>query len=105
TGPSIHQQQGLRSGQQVTVGDYRLVMQRDGNLVEYGPNGAVWSSRTNDPYSFLVMQGDGNLVMYSRSGGYRWSTATQHRGGTEVRLQSDGNLVMYSNSGGVIWKR
>ncbi|HEV2787192.1 MAG TPA: GDSL-type esterase/lipase family protein, partial [Solirubrobacteraceae bacterium] len=45
-------------------GRYRLVMQKDGNLVLYGPSGrALWASNTRGRGSHHVrMQADGNLV-------------------------------------------
>jgi hypothetical protein len=46
-------------------GSHRAVMQDDGNLVVYGPTGAIWSSTTNGYRgSYAVMQGDGNFVIY-----------------------------------------
>ncbi|MFV0458314.1 MAG: putative Ig domain-containing protein [Actinomycetales bacterium] len=105
TGPSISRGQALRSGMFVVAGQYRLIMQVDGNLVLYGPGGAVWQSDTHVRYAFVVLQGDGNLVMYSRTGQYLWGTGTQHRDGTELRLQADGNLVLYRRDGTYVWHR
>ena len=52
-----------------------VVMQNDGNFVEYGPAGnAAWSTGTGGYWgSAIVMQDDGNLVIYY--GGYAvWAT-------------------------------
>ena len=51
-------------------GQYQLIMQGDGNLVEYGPGGQViWDAATNgNPGAYAIMQGDGNLVVYSPAG-------------------------------------
>ena len=82
-------------------GAYRLVMQGDGNLVEYGPGGPLWATYTSSGSSRLVNQGDGNLVMYPDSGGVAWATSTSGGGATLV-VQNDGNVVLYG-SGGPTW--
>ena len=55
-------------------GQYQLIMQGDGNLVEYGPGGQViWDAGTNgNPGAYAIMQGDGNLVVYSPAGKALW---------------------------------
>src|SRR4051794_9473372 len=67
----------LRRGQTLSVGQkivspngqYTLIQQDDGNLVEYGPDGrALWASDTFGSKFQAVMQKDGNLVVYSASG-------------------------------------
>ena len=82
-------------------GSYRLVMQGDGNLVEYGPSGALWATYTNPGSSRLVNQGDGNLVVYPDSGGVAWASNTSGGGATLI-VQNDGNVVLYG-SGGPTW--
>jgi len=57
-------------------GAYQLIMQNDGNLVEYGPSGALWASNTGTPGSWAIMQGDGNLVVYTSSGTPVFATGT-----------------------------
>ncbi|HEX8086964.1 MAG TPA: hypothetical protein VF529_21960 [Solirubrobacteraceae bacterium] len=84
-------------------GRFRLVMQLDGNLVEYGPNGAVWASGTYSPGARAVMQLDGNLVIYASGGGAIWSTHT-FAGDSTLVVQNDGNLVIYGPNGPV-WSR
>lgn len=37
-------------------------MPGDGNLVTYGPTGAVWDTATNGAGNWAVMQGDGNIA-------------------------------------------
>ena len=45
----------LQDGEKLEVGDsltskngaYKVSLQEDGNLVLYGPNGAVWATATN----------------------------------------------------------
>ncbi|HEV2813913.1 MAG TPA: hypothetical protein VGW10_11735 [Solirubrobacteraceae bacterium] len=85
-------------------GRYRLVMQLDGNLVEYGPTGPVWSSGTSSQGARAVMQLDGNLVIYSAGGTPLWSTNTSGRGESRLVVQNDGNLVIYGPNGPT-WSR
>jgi surface antigen len=78
-------------------GAYRLIMQNDGNLVEYGPSGALWASNTGNPGSWAIMQGDGNLVVYTASNTPVFATGTGWSG-SQLVVQSDSNVVMYSGS-------
>jgi hypothetical protein len=83
-----------------TNGEYRLIMQGDGNLVLYSPKGKLWASGTNGKdASYAVMQGDGNLVIYSSSGKALWATGTNGKGTSKLVIQGDGNLVVYNASG------
>lgn len=86
-------------------GNYRLVMQGDGNLVLYSTKRAIWSTRTNGyGLSRLVIQGDGNLVIYNfASGKPVWSSRTNGLGASRLILQNDGNLVIYDPSSKPIW--
>src|SRR5262249_45360813 len=63
--PTLTPNQVLTANQSVSSpnGQYQLVMQGDGNLVEYGPGGQViWHAATNgNPGARAIMQGDGNL--------------------------------------------
>jgi hypothetical protein len=80
-------------------GKYRLTLQDDGNLVQYGPTGATWA--TNIPRAFYVaQQDDGNLVAYDAYGTAIWAS---HKSGVDVRtfVQDDGNIVSYGNAGAV----
>ena len=64
-------------------GQYQLIMQGDGNLVEYGPGGQViWDAATNgNPGAYATMQGDGNLVVYSSAGAALWWSGTNGNAG------------------------
>ncbi|NUP47282.1 MAG: hypothetical protein HOW97_08205 [Catenulispora sp.] len=81
--------------------NYRLVMQSDGNLVEYktdlvGANQTVcWSTGTWwAGASHASYQNDGNFVVYRDSdGAVLWASNTQWRSGSFVNI----------NSSGVIW--
>jgi hypothetical protein len=83
-------------------GRYELIMQGDGNLVEYGPSGARWASNTSGN-NWAIMQGDGNLVVYRSGGGAMWSSGTAGFGGTYLAVQDDGNVVEYAPGYGAIW--
>lgn len=75
---------------------YILIMQGDGNLVEYGDGQRViWNSRTGgNPGAFAVFQWDGNLVVYSANWRPLWASGVRYNANNFV-LQTDGNLVTY----------
>jgi len=81
-------------------GHSEVVMQRDGNLVEYANGRALWSSHTpRHEGAWAVMQADGNLVVYRHSGRPRdvlWQTRTAGRGRSYAVVQRDGNFVVYT---------
>ncbi|MDF3291444.1 hypothetical protein [Streptomyces silvisoli] len=98
--------QRLNSGDSLTSGSVRLVMQADGNLVAHLKTGgtsapAVWASGTHGhPGAYTVMQPDGDLVVYGPNdgpgtGGALWSSNTGGNAGAYAVLQDDGNLVVY----------
>jgi hypothetical protein len=98
---------GLRAGQadalhelRASTGQYRFVMQDDGNLVLYLASGrALWSSGTaGHPGSRAVMQGDGNLVVYSPSDEALWNSQTAGHPNARLVLQDDGNVVIYDGT-------
>ena len=83
-------------------GAYRLVMQTDGNLVEYGPRGAIWATYTSGATRF-VNQTDGNEVLYGATGAV-WASGTNGRGPAHLIVQDDGNAVAYSDtSAAAVW--
>jgi hypothetical protein len=87
-----------------TVNGISLVMQSDGNLVEYAPgNRAVWASNTNKAGSIVVMQPDGNLVIIAPGNVAVWSTRTGGNPGATLELQTDGNLVVYGQGHVARW--
>lgn len=87
--------------------EYRLIMQRDGNLVIYDSgNRAVWASNTNGRGDGcrLVMQGDGNLVIYNPKNQPVWASGTAGKGnGCRLVMQNDRNLVIYNSQGAPVW--
>src|SRR5689334_17845823 len=102
----------LTAGQTLAAGgtlmsqntSYRLVMQTDGNLVEYGPSGWMWTSNTagSGGANRLVMQTDGNLVMYTATGAVPFATGEVGSGSNDsLVVQNDGNVVQYGSGGAV----
>lgn len=98
----------LRGGEQLTAaaGGYRVIMQRDGNLVEYGPAGrAVWASHTQGrPGSYTLMAAGGDLVVVNPTGHRIWQSHTAGRGSSYATIRSDGQFAVYSYAGAVTWR-
>jgi hypothetical protein len=102
----IHEGEGLKSGESLLScdGRYELAMQDDGNLVWYGPKGALWASGTDGKGGHVaVVQSDGNFVLYNSDSGALWASDTSGHGGDHLSLQDDGNLVVYGSAGAVLW--
>jgi hypothetical protein len=99
--------QQLTAGQTLTSADrsHRLVVQGDGNVVVYGPDGrARWSTGTwSRPGNTLRMQPDGNLVVYDSGTFPVWSSGTWGNADARLLLQDDGNLVLYAANGRALW--
>lgn len=96
----------LRADQSIYSPDgrFRLVMQTDGNLVLYGPSGALWSTVTvGSGATFAQTQTDGNFVVYTSASVPVWSSGTSGNPGAWLALQNDGNLVIYDGSNVAIW--
>lgn len=90
----------------VRVYKYFLNMQgTDGNLVLYGPSGALWATYTQgNPRAYAVMQGpDGNFVVYRQGGIAIWNSQTQGNPNAYLAMQGDGNVVIYRQGGVAIW--
>ncbi len=87
-------------------GVYTLIMQGDGNLVEYSPSGqAVWNSATyGNPGAYAIMQGDGNLVVYSSNGHALWNSQTYGNPGAFLTIADNGLLTIYNVYGQPIWQ-
>jgi cell wall-associated NlpC family hydrolase len=93
----------LGPGDWLQNGGYRFVMQTDGNLVLYGPNGPLWATYTHTAQNdaVLVNQGDGNLVIYTADRrNVVWASRTNGRGAGRLVLQGDGNVVLYNTRTG-----
>ena len=102
----------LSSGQQMNGNEYVksfntkhvLLMQPDGNLVEYGDGFRVlWNTNTQgNPGAYTVFQVDGNLVVYSSSGKPLWASGVRS-GANQFIVQEDGNLVTYNSGRQPLW--
>lgn len=100
--------QGLMIGQSITStnGQFRLILQSDGNLVLYATAvGATWASNTaGHPNVWdVVMQADGNLVVYDLRGKALWASNTNGHPGAYLIVQNDGNLVIYDSANRPLW--
>ena len=75
--------------------EFRLVMQRDGNLVMATSTGRpLWDTATaGHPGAFAAMQADGNFVIYSSNGRTLWESGTEGHPGTSLSVQTDGNVI------------
>jgi hypothetical protein len=57
------------------TGGTELILQADGNLVEYAGNTAVWASNTvGSGAAWLVVRDDGKLALYDSNGNYVWTS-------------------------------
>jgi hypothetical protein len=94
----------LAPGEQLTSanGRYSLVMQEDGNLVEYDSGVPVWSSGTDVPGSDFEAQADGNFVVYAPGHVAEWATGTSSPGSV-LTIQDDRNLVVYAPGNVPVW--
>ena len=110
----------LYPGDYLCNGNYKAIMQTDGNFVIYNvkTNQATWSSRTclgtsYRDYRFSV-QSDGNLVVYAIPTGisnasqrYIWTTDTcSYQSDYTLKLESNGVLALYrgrTGSGTRLW--
>lgn len=85
-------------------GAYVLTMQTDGNLVLYGPTGAVWDTGTwGNPGAIAVMQNVGNLVVYRSDRAVLWARPGSPVGGSRLVMQNDRNVVIYTSIGTATW--
>ncbi|CAO5163603.1 exported hypothetical protein [Frankia sp. AiPs1] len=85
-------------------GRYHLIMQSDGNLVEYDSGLAVWASNTGGhPGSDLEAQSDGNFTVYAPGHIAIWASNTRGRNGRILRIQNDRNLTIYAPGNVAVW--
>jgi hypothetical protein len=98
--------QTLEPGQAITDGNQVLIMQGDGNFVDYiASSGFVeWDSGTSVPGSFISMQTAGNLVIYSPTGTALWTSFTDPSIGDRLEVGpiifTPGNIPLWSGGFG-----
>ena len=101
----------LLSGETLGVDDklvsenglYDFKRQSDGNVVLYGPIGAVWATGTDGQnVTLCIMQSDGNFVLYNNNNAL-WATGTHNNPEAYLKLQNDQNVVIYNNNGQALW--
>jgi hypothetical protein len=86
-------------------GQWRLVMQGDGNLVIHNvaTGKYKWSTCTGcSGANKAVMQQDGQFCIYNGPGVLKWSTYTRDAQSV-LRMHDDGNLVVYNALGKPVW--
>jgi hypothetical protein len=107
----------LRPDQFITSrnGRFTLVMQSDGNLVEYTRRheSVRWESGTSGNFdAYVVMQSDGNLVVYPHGKSAPapgqptdalWDSGTFGHPGSSAALLSSGALEVRSPGTGAVW--
>ncbi|WP_189276172.1 lectin [Kitasatospora griseola] len=99
--------QGIIAGQSLNVGDsivspsgvYQLILQSDGNLVEYRGSGsgrtACWATGTNGSAAHHASyQSDGNFVLYTQYGTALWSSNSAGTAAISVVIANDGVVLV-----------
>jgi len=98
-------------------GQFQLLMQSDGNLCVYGPNGWIWGTQVTAPGGqfFAIMQSDGNFCVYKGTGPYdnrggMWCTMAYVPTGGRffATMEDSGNFAVYKGTGpndnqGALW--
>jgi len=99
----------MYDGQTITSlkGEFKAVVQGDGNFVVYQGTKPLWSSKTEKRGSgcSLEIHEDNNVVLYDAKRNKIWATQTADKGKSPVHLiqQDDGNLVLYDDDGKALW--
>ena len=97
----------LNEGQSLNNGKYQLIMQPDGNLVEYDP-AFTWNSNTpgkGTPPRTLIMQTDGNLCVQDKNNMSTWCTNTASKGSGpwSAVLNADSTFCVYDSNSTPTW--
>lgn len=110
TSSVLHSGQFLQPNRSITSanGRFELVMQSDGNLVDYRRQGkrVLWESGTSGNFgAYVVMQSDGDLVVYphgktapapGQPTSALWSSGTYGHVGASANLLNNGDLIVRS---------
>lgn len=116
TNNTLRAGQKLQNGQSIKSlnGNYKLVVQNDGNVVLYDTveKKATWSTKTSKhgtghTYTFVV-QHDRHLVLYKgvlKAENHIWASRTNVSGHSSIQLvlNNDGTLIASSDAG-IFWK-
>jgi hypothetical protein len=97
----------LNPGDQLTSpnGRYALVMQGDGNLLEYDAGTPEWTSNTaGHSGSDFEAQPDGNFGVYAPGHASVWSSNTAGHAGSVLKIQDDRNIVIYAPGNVAVWE-
>jgi hypothetical protein len=93
--------QRLTPDTEVHANGAALRYQGDGNIVLYGPPGALWSSDRFAAPGYVEMQHDGNLVAYDDAGTPYWASDT-FAPGASLRIARTGLQIVAD--GAVVWE-
>ncbi|MFJ7289813.1 MULTISPECIES: peptidoglycan DD-metalloendopeptidase family protein [unclassified Curtobacterium] len=96
----------LQPGDSVTSpnGQFRLILQGDGNLVEYGVgNQVLWASNTSNQPGAVLTIGRNRAVDLLRNGKriVRWASAGTAQS-TEFAVRADGTMGLYSGKTAIV---
>ncbi|XP_020571174.1 mannose-specific lectin-like [Phalaenopsis equestris] len=90
----------LASGESLSTGSYKFVMQSDCNLVLYDNGEAIWASNTVEmgTQCRLQLQSNGELIIFAGLGKMIWRSETGGGYGKyALVLHSNGNVVVYES--------
>jgi len=86
------------------TGGHITVTRFDNNGTDGTDRWELWGAGPLRTWTFLVMQGDGNFVEYDEAYLPLWATNTDGNFfGAFASIQNDGNLVVYNGNGAPIW--
>lgn len=92
------------NGYEIRNGNYKAVMQTDGNFVIYNSNNLEWDSQTFNNNAFLGMHTNGNLVIYRNRDikSSMWSSNTSGNDGSYLELTNIGCLAIKNKENKII---
>lgn len=94
----------LSPGSYLASGEYRLLMQTNGDLVLRKGDSVAWSTKTNDGVKkYLKLNKTGQLALFTAEGRQAWTAGVGDRGGQWLVLGKDGGLNLYNGDGSRVW--